>query len=232
MSRKSIQLLFILLTTCFGISGLANTTNEFRKLVITGNVTVTISQNDDKFTIRGAGEDAEDGIDAQVKNNTLTITQHVGSSDGSQKVSFYTTELIEIEVSGNSKLITQGMLNFRTIRITMDGNADQPLNLKADQAFFKIKANNDLSILGSANYADFIVSGNSDVDAKDFIVQSAKVDCSSNNEVWVNVKKSLKASVSGNATLYYKPYLISKKPKKYAPLISRRVSQNGSIKTY
>jgi Putative auto-transporter adhesin, head GIN domain len=232
MSRKFIQTLLATIASFIFVSGFARPVNDFTKLVITGNVTVTISQNDDKFTIRGAGEDAEDGIEAEVQNNTLTITQHVGVGDGDKKISFYTTELVEIEVSGNSKLITQGMLHFTNIKITMDGNADQPLNLEADRAVFKIKANNDLSIIGSANTADFFVSGNSNVDGKGFLVQSASVNCSSNNEVWVNVKKSLRANVSGNATLYYKSYLISKKPKKYAPLISRKLAQNGSIKAY
>jgi hypothetical protein len=205
--------------------------NSFKKLVITGTLDVTLEQDGDMMTVIGIDEDGEpDQLTVEEEGSTITISN--GGPFDKSTTSFSCADLEEIEITGTTDVTFKSHLNFPKLKLTMDGTADAPLHVECTTLVLNVKSANNLTLEGSCNNAVIMVTGTADVNAKNFIIQTATFTSTGTSDVWLNVKKSLKANVSGTSTLYYKSYLVSKSSKKYAPLVSRKVSGVASIKTW
>lgn len=206
---------------------------SFSKLVIDGTLDVAIEQNGNTMSIIGIAEDADDKETLTVEEEGNTI--HISSGGPFDKTSatFSCGNLNEIEIAGTAKVVFKSHLNFNRLKLTMSGTSDAPLYLECQTLDLSVLGSNDLTLEGSCNTATIRVTGTGDVNAKNFMIENANIVTDGPSTTWLNVKKNLKATVGGTSTLYYKSYLVSKKPKKYLPAGQRKATSiTATLKTW
>ncbi|MDQ7949288.1 MAG: DUF2807 domain-containing protein [Pedobacter sp.] len=121
--------------------------SSIKKLVISGNVEVTISQQPKAkalFTNEG-------GADVSVKKvgNTLVIDSK-GDSQG--KVTVYVDDIYRIDASGNAVVQTEGALNLKYLQVFLAGNAAMDLNAKTESLYTVMKNTAALTLKGTTDF--------------------------------------------------------------------------------
>jgi hypothetical protein len=212
----------------FSAGSLAQTKTGVKKLQIMGSMDISLNQTGDVLTITSE----EDAFLVTAMGSTLLLMN--GSEEtGSKTVAVSTTGLAEIEIGGTATLKKGENLKFGTLTLKIEGASDGPVNITCDNLTLVTSGSSTLQLTGSATTATIKSMGTSDIEAKEFIIQTATINMMGTATAWVNVKKSLKASITGTGNIYYKTYLVASKPKKkYLPAVSKKVIGVGVIKGY
>jgi Putative auto-transporter adhesin, head GIN domain len=230
ITKLTTPLLLLVLLT---VQQSAFAQKSFSKLVIDGTLEVAIEQNGNTMSIVGIAEDANDKETLTVEEEGSTIHVSSGGPFDKTSTSFSCSDLTEIEISGTAKVVFKSHLSFNRLKLVMDGTSDAPIHLECQTLNLIVKGANDLTLEGSCNTATINVSGTADVNAKNFMIENATVTTDGSTTTWINVKKNLKATASGTSNLYYKTYLVSKKPKKYLPAGPRKATSiTSTIKAW
>ncbi|MDL2223692.1 DUF2807 domain-containing protein [Bacteroidales bacterium OttesenSCG-928-M06] len=146
-------------------------------------------------------------LDISVKNNRLIIAQNTDSILKPSQLKIFTnsTNIKKINIEQTGSLVMQKEVNARDMEISISGtgelNAD---SLYCENLKIELFEAGDITIQGAATYADFTLSGASDLKAQEYLVQhlNCSVDGSGEIEVWVS--ESLKALAKGSGELKYK----------------------------
>jgi len=222
MKKITIQLvlntftltLFIFLTSCFfagenlgPIVDQERNVQDFDKLKVSSGIDVTLSQGRQHLVIIKANEEIIDDVETEVINGTLrlNIDRHWfrwGNATVKAEITF--EDLDEIDISAGSDLESQGLLSFKDIDIEASAGSDLKLNLEADALSLRASSGSDAKIRGYARNFQAKASSGSDINAYDFEVENASLECSSGSDVKAFVTESLNVKASSGSDVHYK----------------------------
>ena len=106
--------------------------------------------------------------------------------------------------SGGADVYIDGQLRTDRFSLAASGGADIKLNLTCKDIKIAVSGGADIELKGSAENMTVSASGGADLDAFDFKVDYAQVNCSGGADVDIYVNKGLTASASGGADIIYK----------------------------
>jgi len=121
---------------------------SIKKLVITGNVEVTISQQPKSKRICTN----EGNTDVLVKKvgNALYISSK-NDTQGA-KVTVYVDDIYRIEASENAVVQTAGILNLKYLQVFLKDNASLDLNAKTESLYTVMKNTSALNLKGATDF--------------------------------------------------------------------------------
>jgi hypothetical protein len=180
----------------------------FTSVKASSGVNVYLSQGSTESVEIGAEEEVFQYVIAEIDNNTLVIRIDNSSKRWFKKtgevnvyVSF--TELENIQLSGGTDVMGEGMLEFDNLRVSASGGSDLRLNLQVNELEVKCSGGADVVLAGAAAYFKGNASGGSDIKAKDLEAEVAEVSASGAADIHIRASRALTASASGASDIVY-----------------------------
>lgn len=118
-----------------------------KKLVISGNVEVTISQQPKAKSICTNEGNAD--VSVKKAGNTLYISSKHAQGG---KVTIYVDEIYRIEANDNAVIYTSGILNLKYLQVFLKDNASLDLNAKTESLYTVMKNASALTLKGSTDF--------------------------------------------------------------------------------
>ncbi len=125
-------------------AGAVNITT-IKKLIVSGNIEVTISQ-DPKSSVLYSNEGITD-VSVKKVGDALYVK---GKAPGS-KITVYVEDIYRIEASGNAVILTQDVLNLKYLQVFMTGNAKVNLNSNTESLYTTMKNTSKLKLRGATD---------------------------------------------------------------------------------
>lgn len=120
--------------------------SAIKKLVIKGNVEVTVSQQPKAkalFTNEGLGD-----VVVKKVGNTLFIDSK--NSAQASKITVYVDDIYRIDASGEA-VVNTGLLNLKYLQVFLAGNATLDLNAQTESLYTVMKNTSALTLKGSTD---------------------------------------------------------------------------------
>lgn len=211
---KSIALLAIttsLLTGCGGDNikgtGVAEKENrnvaEFQGLNVSGSYAILGSIAKPQKLAVGTNGNLLPYIETTVKDGVLYVSTKKGINAEptvSQNIWFTANTLSSLTLSGSSIF--------------------QLLHINTDKLDVNLSGAHQVLLSGAGKDLKIVISGNSDIDAKNLVVENATIEINGSSTVMVNPTLTLKVTINGNGKVAY----YSQSPK-----IEQTVSGSGKI---
>ncbi len=186
------------------------TVSGFTGLSVSSGIDVYLTQgNAEKLTFDVKGVD-EDRVISEVKNGTLKLyIERKGFSgwnfgrNNYVKAHLTFKQLTDLQASGGSDVVGQGMLSFNNLNLEASGGSEVKLNLKAAKLNVEASGGADAILQGSARTLNANGSGGSDLDARKLTVDVCKANSSGGSDVYVNATQELSMQASGGSDIYY-----------------------------
>jgi|GEM_PF-2311026 len=119
-----------------------------KKLIISGNVEVTLVQDHDSkklYTNEGTAKarvyTSDDAIEISTKKNSETA-----------KITLYVGDLYRINISGNAVVKTKNTLNAQHLQIIIQDDAKAEISSKTESIYTKLSNESSLKLNGSTNF--------------------------------------------------------------------------------
>jgi len=140
----------------------------------------------------------------------------------SKTLNLYLTfkELKKMDISGACEITSADNLTFENLEIEGSGASEIDLKLTAVKLSCDFSGASEIDLAGSADECSMDMSGASELDAFGFVVKNYEIDLSGAGEANIHVTGSLKAEVSGAASIRYEGN----------PKVDSRISGAGSVK--
>jgi hypothetical protein len=116
-----------------------------KRLVITGNVEVTISQQP-KSRVLYSNEGTAD-VTVKKIGNALYVSSKNDSQPG--KITVYVDDIYRIEASDNAVVLTKGILNVQYLQVFLKDKAYLDLNAKTESLYTVMKSTSELILKGA-----------------------------------------------------------------------------------
>lgn len=202
--------------------GQTTETAAFTTLKMWGAVDVVITQGD-KYSYRIDEVTENENVNLHITNKGKVMEIYTDcKGNGKNKCNFSFTvyltvvDLEKINCSGASSIKGEGKLNFGKLEIEITGASDLKLDLTTTD--LKLNAtgssdldmdlnakNVDMSVMGassvelegSADNVKIANAGASDLDAKDFVIKKADVECAGASTLTINVSEELDVMATG-----------------------------------
>jgi len=180
--------------------------SEFSKLKVSSGIDVKLSQGYQHNVIVKANEDIIDDVETEVVNGTLrlTIDRNWFRGGATVKADITFVDLNSIDISAGSDLESEGLLSFNDLDIGASAGSDLKLNLEANSVSMRTSSGSDASLQGYARNFEAKASSGSDINAYDFEVENATLECSSGSDVKAFVTESLNAKASSGSDIRYR----------------------------
>lgn len=149
-------------------------------------------------------QNIEDLIQTEVKNGKLVVKSE--SNICPSKLQFLLTvkDLNELGINGSADITSNGALNLKDFKITINGSGDVDLNnLQSDNLMLDIEGSGDIQLQGSGNSMKIDVNGSGDVRTKKFSVHNADITVNGSGDIYVYADGILEASVNGSGDIHY-----------------------------
>ena len=209
-----LSLIFLTsLSSCyFSMRNLGPTVEEeinigsFEGLKVSSGVDIKLIQSDEHRVVIKANEDLLDDVEVEVVNGTLKISVdrrwfRVG---GNVEAEVTFVDLNSIDVSAGSDVESTGTLEFRDIEIEASSGSDLKLSLEASSVNLRTSSGSDAKLKGRAREFKAKASSGSDIDAYDFEVEDAILECSSGSDVKAWITETLSVKASSGSDIYYR----------------------------
>lgn len=179
---------------------------SFDGLKVSSGIDINLIQSDEHRVVVKANEDLLDDVEVEVVNGTLRISVDRRWFRGGGRVEADITfvDLTSIDVSSGSDVESTGTLEFRDIEIKASSGSDLKLNLEASSVKLRTSSGSDAQLKGSAREFKAKASSGSDINAYDFEVEDAVLECSSGSDVKAWVTETLSVQASSGSDIYYR----------------------------
>jgi hypothetical protein len=107
-------------------------------------------------------------------------------------------------VSAGSDIESEGLITFRDLDIEASAGSDLKLNLEATSVSLRVSSGSDARLQGSARNFESVASSGSDINAYDFEVENATLECSSGSDVKVFVTETMNVKASSGSDVHYR----------------------------
>lgn len=181
----------------------------FTALKAASGVDVYLKQGDAESVEIEANEEAFKYIVAEVDSDQILVIKMDNtpkrwfSKMGPVKVYVSFTHLNQIQLSGGSDLLGQGMFIFEKLRLGSSGGSDLKMNLRADELEVNSSGGADVELAGSATYFKGVSSGGSDIKTQELETEVAEISSSGASDIRIKVIRALKATASGASDIIY-----------------------------
>jgi len=194
--------------------------SEFNKINFEGAFNVFISQGEQtKLTIE-ADENLQDYVVAKIKNKKLSIKTKRNLSPSKEINIYLTVKTFDgIESSGAVIIKSLGKLNADKLSLDMSGASNIALDINCVELRTNITGSSTMKLIGAASFADFDVSGSSEINNFEMIFDDLKLKVKGSSKVKVNVLTKLDVSLTGSGEIEYMG----------TPDVKKEISGSGSV---
>jgi len=179
---------------------------DFDRLKVTSGIDVTLAQGNRHRVIIKANEDLIDDVETEVVNGTLklNVDRKWFRGGGSVEAEITFVELDMIDVSAGSDVESDGLLEFEDLDIEASSGSDLKLNLEAYSVQLRTSSGSDADLKGAARDFEAKASSGSDINAYDFEVENAILECSSGSDIKTHVTRTMKVKASSGSDVHYR----------------------------
>jgi phage shock protein PspC (stress-responsive transcriptional regulator) len=168
--------------------------------------TEILSGSDWDVVVSGRDRDLEDVV-VKVTNGELNINfkKDISKWDRNRKevkVHIIMPELESLDLSGAAKGKIYGF-DQHHMDINLSGASVTEMDVNLTEANIKLAGVSRLNLSGTGENLEATVSGASNLDAEDFMVDYAVVNVSGASKAWVHVNKELEIDASGGSSVRY-----------------------------
>lgn len=173
-------------------------TPPFRGIEINSSARVFIKQSPEQI-VKVSGGSRSSNITTEVQDNVLKI-------DGGHGSDIYVSlpELTSISLDGVGSVTGQSAFTGDKLDIEIGGNGKIIMDVQVKSLSAEISGVGNITLSGTADRADFNVSGSGKVDALDLKATSCNASISGLGKCLVDVTGELNAEISGSGKIYYK----------------------------
>lgn len=179
---------------------------HFNKIKVSGTIDVFLSQGDKEEISIETDDNLHEYFETRVNNGTLEIKLSDNSNIGKvtkSNVYIKVKDLDEIKVSGACDIFGKEELKLSKLKIVSSGASDIKLKLFCNMLEISGSGAGDCEVKGKAGVLVVTSSGTFDVDAKNLIVQKAKISKSGVSDVTINVTDELEIYSTGAGDIKY-----------------------------
>jgi hypothetical protein len=179
--------------------------SSFNKISISGAYEVLLNNGTQEKLEIEADENLLELIETEVINSTLfiTSTQPIGNSE-SLKLYITTVNLNKIDVSGAIELSNKGFFTTENLEIEVSGAADIELAVHIENLTMNMSGASETTLVGNVDNFEIEISGAGELDALKLKTRNTTIAISGAGSASVFAKKTLDISVSGAASVHYK----------------------------
>ena len=170
---------------------------EFTKIDLSGHGKVILKQGEES-SIKVESEKNNSSDDVTVSNGVLSI-----NSDDNDEVYVTVKDVEEIDISGNGKIETEGILRANDLELSISGIGDMELNIEAENIKALIGGKGKIELSGSANNLETKISGSGKIEAGGLAVKNGNISISGAGKCEVDVKENLVIAISGVGSVNY-----------------------------
>jgi hypothetical protein len=217
MKKTAILVLFIFISTFWSsciftgsVEGNGKVTEqtrdlgEFNKITVTRGMNAYISQGSETKVVIKADENLLDIIKTTVTDGTLKISCNKGIRRAeSNKVFVTVTDLDLLKTTTGSNVFSEDTLHFQTFDVKSSAGSNVKLVIEAGEINVSAAAGSNIFLNGTVKSFNVKTNSGSNVKAGDLLAETCTAKASSGANIWVNVQKSLNATVSSGGNLWY-----------------------------
>lgn len=177
----------------------------FHSIASSSPIEIKLAQGEQqKVTIVAADED-KSKIEATVKDSVLSIYLNAALKKSEQaKVIVTVTQFKSLDVSGNSEVESDGVIQSDELSVKGSGTADIDLNIQVKKLWVEMTGAGDLLLIGNADKLKAKISGAGSLNGFGLETLMADVASSGAGDAKIFVKDEIKAMVSGAGSILYK----------------------------
>lgn len=178
---------------------------RFDEIRLTIPAYVTIEQGDEQQVTVEGDENIVNMLKLDVNNRRWKIdTRRCIDNVGTLNIHIVTEHMEGITVSGSGEVLSTNTLVTDRMDIVVSGSGSVDIGLQTTDVEGTISGSGKIYMEGSADYADYKVSGSGDIRAFDLICQIADITISGSGTAEVTVEERLKVKISGSGDVYYR----------------------------
>ena len=178
--------------------------NTFSKIKINTPAKIILKQGDSSKVIIAGYENLVNNIELKSRKGLLIIDDEtcVGSNNDVQ-ITLSFKHLENIELNGSGEIQTYDILKTEEMDVEINGSGQITLLLYSDELSFDIDGSGEIKLKGTAEELDIEISGSGEVNAEELLTDNSDIDIKGSGECYVNVQKTLSASINGSGKIYY-----------------------------
>jgi len=180
---------------------------KFTSIETASSADVEITKGDSLEVILSDYENLLDYWDVKVVNNTLIIQTKPFTSlvNTRAKVTIVMPdELYQASITGSGKIaLNSQFYNFEKATISGNGSINGNVNTVYSNLNLTISGSGSILIKGTANEIKARISGSGKMRLSELTVQNVDCTISGSGDMFLNVEKTLKASILGSGDIFY-----------------------------
>lgn len=198
--------------------------SEFNSLSVSGNFEVMLIA-DSSFTANfKTDENFLEYIQFEQVDKTLKIKMKSGVGLKNKiKLDLGISNLSSIKISSGASVLANQRLIEESLDLNISSESFSKLEIEVQNLISNISSGSELLLSGKAENATFDLSSGSELEAFDLDTDTASIKVSSGSDSKIKVNKSLNATASSGASIYYKGE---------ASVVSSNISSGGELKKY
>ena len=172
--------------------------------VAVGNVRLYQRKGKTKVEV-SCGENLMETLDVSFDKEKLQVRMKDGFQGraGEVEIIIYTNKLRHISLHNEAQLFGEGTLNFDTLNLTLQNNADAKITLQSQMVNTFIKGNSKLQMEGTAKFLNANVNNSGNVEAINLISKTVIANVSDAGKLRTSVEENLTANLSNAGKIYY-----------------------------
>lgn len=181
------------------------TVPSYKGISISGGIDLFITQGDSEKVEVRVDENLQPLIKTEVNDGILNVYPSRGIlfKMSKARVNITVKTLSKISCSGGSDVFTNNTLSVPELSVEASGGSDAKLSVQTEKFNGNATGGSDIYLKGTTKFFDCSASGGSDIHAKEFMVETAKVNVSGGSDVHLHITKQLDANASGGSDVYY-----------------------------
>ena len=200
-------------------------TGDYSEVSAVGPMDVFLEKGTEGTIVVQADSNFHEYLDISTEGSKLVLKVKKGYNLNSRnpiKVTVPFTDIDVIKLTGSGDVVSRDAIEAETFEANLTGSGDIKLEVKAQEALFKVTGSGDMVLTGDANTAEIKISGSGDFDGRQFKTKDAEVYISGSGDVKVYANNTLKARVNGSGDVIYGGN----------PNVDKKVSGSGTIKAH
>ncbi len=179
-------------------------TGDFTEIKVSRGMNVYISLGETTKVVVKADENLLDAIETETQGNALNITVTRFIRNSTSLNVFVTAPNIElIKTSSGSNVFSEDTLRFQSLNVKSTAGSNVKLAVAAGELSVSAMAGSNIFLDGTVKSFTVKANSGSNIKAGNLLSENCTVKASSGANIWINVQKSLNASVSSGGNLWY-----------------------------
>lgn len=179
-------------------------TGEFDKIKVSRGMNVYITQGDETKVVVKTDENLLDVIETIVEDQTLIIRATENIRTATVKKVYVTTQNVHlIRSSSGSNVYSETVLKSGNLDVSSSSGSNMKLMVSVGDLSASSTSGSNIRIEGKADSFEGDASSGSNIKAKELKARECDVKVSSGANIWISVKKNLKAHASSGGNIFY-----------------------------